>query len=154
LWSGADFLQGFVALLGDSCHPSVPYAASGAAMAVEDGIVLGRLIGLFSRCDEPNSSIPDLLQLYQDLRKERATSIVNLANGNQELYEMRDGEQQEQRDREFAEHGCWDKDPFPWAYADYQSCKDLYAFHALGSADEGFAKSWFAKEHYHRSAKM
>lgn len=139
------FVKGSVALLGDSCHPSVPYAASGAAMAVEDGVVLGRLFGLFSRSGEPKSAIPELLQLYQDVRKERATSVVDLANDNRTLYHMEDGEKQEQRDRDFAAHSYRDKEHFPWIYADYEHCKDLYAFSALESANEGFAKSRFSR---------
>src|ERR1700748_76062 len=41
-------LQGHTVLLGDACHPTLPYQAQGAAMAVEDGAVLGRLLGLLN----------------------------------------------------------------------------------------------------------
>lgn len=115
-------------------------------MAVEDGIVLGRLLGLFSRSGESKSAIPELLQLYQDVRKERATAVVNMANDNRKLYHMPDGEEQEKRDREFAEHSWWDQEPFSWRYADSKHCKEMFGFHALGSADDGFAKSKFSKE--------
>lgn len=33
---------GRVTLLGDACHPTLPYLAQGAVMAIEDGVVLGR----------------------------------------------------------------------------------------------------------------
>lgn len=36
-------------MLGDSCHPTLPYQAQAAAMAVEDGAVLGESLGLLSQ---------------------------------------------------------------------------------------------------------
>jgi salicylate hydroxylase len=32
-------------LIGDACHPTLPFLAQGAAMAIEDGVVLGRVLG-------------------------------------------------------------------------------------------------------------
>ncbi|KAK5025884.1 hypothetical protein LTR13_010348 [Exophiala sideris] len=40
----ATWTKGSVALLGDACHPTLPYQGQGAAMAVEDGASLGRLL--------------------------------------------------------------------------------------------------------------
>ena len=34
--------EGRVTLLGDACHPMVPFMAQGACMAIEDAVVLGR----------------------------------------------------------------------------------------------------------------
>jgi salicylate hydroxylase len=34
--------MGHVTLLGDACHPTLPYLAQGAVMAIEDAVVLGR----------------------------------------------------------------------------------------------------------------
>ncbi|KAF2766202.1 FAD/NAD(P)-binding domain-containing protein, partial [Teratosphaeria nubilosa] len=90
--------RGAVALLGDACHPSVPYAASGAAMAVEDGAVLGRLLGRFADACLPRDRLPALLRLYQDVRRERTGTVVRTADGNRELYHMVDGERQRRRD--------------------------------------------------------
>lgn len=42
--------DGRLILLGDSCHPMLPYRAQGAAMAIEDGAVLG---ALFARLQTP-----------------------------------------------------------------------------------------------------
>ena len=36
--------KGRVVLLGDACHPMTPYMASGAAMALEDAVVLARCL--------------------------------------------------------------------------------------------------------------
>jgi salicylate hydroxylase len=41
----ASWVKGTVALLGDACHPTLPYQVQGAAMAVEDGLALGVLLG-------------------------------------------------------------------------------------------------------------
>ena len=39
------WVDGNVTLLGDACHPMTPYMAQGAAMAIEDGVVLARCLG-------------------------------------------------------------------------------------------------------------
>src|SRR4051794_33605696 len=49
-------LQGHTVLLGDACHPTLPYQAQGAAMAVEDGAVLGHLLGISTRASHQPSS--------------------------------------------------------------------------------------------------
>ena len=36
--------QGRVTLLGDACHPMMPFMAQGACMAIEDAVVLGRAL--------------------------------------------------------------------------------------------------------------
>jgi 2-polyprenyl-6-methoxyphenol hydroxylase-like FAD-dependent oxidoreductase len=36
--------EGRVTLLGDACHPTLPFMAQGAAMAIEDAAVLGRAL--------------------------------------------------------------------------------------------------------------
>ncbi|KAI8663819.1 FAD-binding-3 domain-containing protein [Fusarium keratoplasticum] len=61
--------KGSVALLGDACHPTLPYQAQGAAMAVEDGAVLGKLLGLLdkSQIHDEKNHIPEILKLYESL---------------------------------------------------------------------------------------
>ncbi|TFK45161.1 hypothetical protein BDQ12DRAFT_695389 [Crucibulum laeve] len=83
-----------VVLLGDSCHPMLPYRGQGAAMAVEDAAVLG---ALFSRISS-HSQIPALLQAYQNLRKPRATQAQLVSRMNQQIFHFSDGPQQEARD--------------------------------------------------------
>lgn len=135
-------LQGSVALLGDASHPSVPYAAQGAAMAVEDGAVLGRLLGLFDRSHCSRTSLPDLVALYERTRKQRAQTTVRTASGNRILYHMVDGPEQEERDRLFATHDWWDDGrSFPWVFADLPYLHELFGFDAIKSADDAFAQS-------------
>jgi len=72
--------EGRVTLLGDACHPTLPYMASGANMAIEDGYVLARCLG---------HSAPDFaaaLKRYEALRIPRTTDIVNASAANLPRY--------------------------------------------------------------------
>jgi 2-polyprenyl-6-methoxyphenol hydroxylase-like FAD-dependent oxidoreductase len=62
--------KGRVALLGDACHPMTPYMASGAAMALEDAVVLARCLA-----DEDFESIEAALRTYEAIRKPRASAV-------------------------------------------------------------------------------
>jgi salicylate hydroxylase len=70
-----------VTLLGDSAHPTLPYLAQGAAMAIEDGAVLMRALDM-------KSDIAEALQLYQRNRIERTAKIVNQSAANRELFHL------------------------------------------------------------------
>lgn len=69
-------------LLGDSVHPTLPYLAQGACMAIEDGAVLTRALNYAG-------SIPDALQLYQRNRVDRTVRIVNQSTANRALFHLR-----------------------------------------------------------------
>jgi len=60
---------GRVTLLGDACHPTLPFLAQGANMAIEDGMVL-------ARCLEAFADVPDALRHYEAARLERTSRIV------------------------------------------------------------------------------
>jgi 2-polyprenyl-6-methoxyphenol hydroxylase-like FAD-dependent oxidoreductase len=59
-------------LSGDACHPMLPYLAQGANSAVEDGAVLGLLLGHIKSKDQ----LPKALSMYEALRKSRGEAIV------------------------------------------------------------------------------
>jgi len=59
-------------LIGDSCHPMLPYLAQGANSSLEDGAVLGVLLGKV----QDRSQLPQALQTYEKVRKERGERIV------------------------------------------------------------------------------
>ncbi|MGI8527405.1 MAG: FAD-dependent monooxygenase [Pseudolabrys sp.] len=69
-------------LLGDSAHPTLPYLAQGAAMAIEDGAVLTRALAM---CEQ----IPQALDLYQRNRVERTARIVEQSTANRALFHLR-----------------------------------------------------------------
>jgi salicylate hydroxylase len=73
---------GRVTLLGDAAHPTLPYLAQGAVMAIEDGAVLTRAL-------DTSGSIPEVLQLYQRNRVDRTARIVLQSSANRELFHLR-----------------------------------------------------------------
>ena len=143
--------KGNVALLGDSCHPTLPYQAQGAAMAVEDGVVLGQLLGsLQARLDEhkerekeTGTLIPSLLELYESLRKTRTTLNVKGAIANRMLYHMEDGEKQKKRDSVLANMNYDQKSEYSFADTQYQH--DLLGFDCVGQSKEAFQEWWQEK---------
>jgi salicylate hydroxylase len=60
---------GRAALLGDACHPTLPFLAQGAVMALEDGVVL-------ARCLEKYEDVPEALRAYERARLERDNAMV------------------------------------------------------------------------------
>jgi 6-hydroxynicotinate 3-monooxygenase len=69
--------KGRVALLGDACHPMTPYMASGAAMALEDAVVLSRCLA-----DEDFESIEAALRTYEAIRKPRTSAVQKGSSAN------------------------------------------------------------------------
>jgi salicylate hydroxylase len=59
---------GRVSLLGDACHPTLPFLAQGANMAIEDGMVLARCLDAYD--------IPEALRRYEAARIDRTSRIV------------------------------------------------------------------------------
>lgn len=69
------------ALLGDAAHPTLPYMAQGAAMAVEDGAILARAL-------DDAADTPAALALYEAHRKPRARRIVDESHDNRALFHL------------------------------------------------------------------
>jgi salicylate hydroxylase len=67
--------KGRVTLLGDACHSMLPMMAQGAVMALEDGLIL-------ARCVEKYGVMPQALQRYEAVRRERANRCVAAALDN------------------------------------------------------------------------
>jgi salicylate hydroxylase len=61
--------QGAVTLMGDAAHPMLPFLGQGAAMGIEDGMVLARAFAAAS-------SIPEALRRYEEARLERANWVM------------------------------------------------------------------------------
>ncbi len=68
-----------VTLLGDACHPMPPFQAQGAAMAMEDAIVL-------AKCLHAGGVSMDALKLYEKLRKPRASKVLASARANMGVF--------------------------------------------------------------------
>jgi salicylate hydroxylase len=69
-------------LLGDSAHPTLPYLAQGAVMAIEDGAVLTRALRM-------TKTIFDAVQMYQRNRIGRTARIVTQSSENRRLFHLR-----------------------------------------------------------------
>jgi salicylate hydroxylase len=61
---------GRLCLIGDACHPTLPFLAQGANMAIEDAVVMARAIAA-----DPGD-IAGAFRRFQDLRVERTSKIV------------------------------------------------------------------------------
>lgn len=72
---------GGIALIGDAAHAMSPYAAQGAAMAIEDGAVLARAL-------RQESDIAAGLDLYQRNRVDRTARIVETSTENRRLFHL------------------------------------------------------------------
>jgi salicylate hydroxylase len=64
----ARFAQGRVCVMGDAAHPTLPFLAQGANMALEDAMILARCLNA--------GAVPDALQRYENARLERTAAIV------------------------------------------------------------------------------
>lgn len=71
-----EWSRGPVSLLGDACHPTLPFLAQGAAMAIEDGYVLARALDLYT--DDPTYA----LKRYEQARCDRTRRIVEGSAAN------------------------------------------------------------------------
>ncbi|CAL5870460.1 uncharacterized protein PFLUO_LOCUS4697 [Penicillium psychrofluorescens] len=91
------WIRGPVALLGDACHPMLPYVAQGAAQAVEDAAALGVVLSSI----KSHEDIPLALQVYEKSRKQRAETVQQSGSENRVTLHLPDGPEQQARDEQF-----------------------------------------------------
>lgn len=72
--------RGRVTLLGDACHPTLPFLAQGAVMALEDAVVLGRSFETHA------ADIPLALARYEAARLDVTSRKVRGASANTERF--------------------------------------------------------------------
>ncbi len=70
-----------VALLGDAAHPTLPFLAQGASMALEDGWVLADVLAQQADQDQALSG-------YQARRIDRVRRVIGAANSNARKYHL------------------------------------------------------------------
>lgn len=71
---------GHVTLLGDACHPMTPFMAQGAAMAIEDAVLLGRSLNHVDK-----AGVPAALKRYEEARKGRTARVQVDSRSNEWL---------------------------------------------------------------------
>ncbi len=76
--------KGRVAILGDAAHPTLPFMAQGANMALEDAWVL-------ADCLDRGPHIGAALAAYQTRRRPRVARVIAAANGNAWKYHLKPG---------------------------------------------------------------
>jgi len=81
---------GRVTLLGDAAHPTLPFAAQGSAMAIEDAVILGRALASY---DDAEAA----LKVYESTRLARTTWLVEHARQATKLYQRVQGNKSQQR---------------------------------------------------------
>ena len=74
--------SGNVTLLGDACHPMVPFMAQGACMAIEDSVVLARVLDGVAAAD-----VPAAFERYEGARRSRTARVQIGSRGNEWLRE-------------------------------------------------------------------
>ncbi|MCB1526781.1 MAG: FAD-dependent monooxygenase [Hyphomicrobiaceae bacterium] len=74
--------KGNIALLGDAAHPTLPFLAQGAVLALEDAAILGR------RIRESRNDIRRALTAYAQARRHRASRVVAAAKSNGRIYHL------------------------------------------------------------------
>jgi salicylate hydroxylase len=79
----ADFewSSGAVTLLGDAAHATLPFAAQGGGMAIEDAAVIAHVL-------EGAPNVAAAFRAYETLRKPRTRAIVEQAVANGRLYHL------------------------------------------------------------------
>jgi len=75
--------DGRAVLLGDACHPTLPFMAQGACMAIEDADVLRRALLQFE--------LSQALQAYEIHRKPRTSALQARARENAAMFHMAGG---------------------------------------------------------------
>lgn len=126
---------GSVGLLGDACHPTLPHLSQGAAMSIEDAAVIAEVLSRIP--DTRPETISRALKAYELLRKDRTTTLVDMAAYSGRQLHLGEGKAKEERDRQFREHKMG-KGAIPdkWASPDVQ--KMIYEHDCVKDAAERF----------------
>lgn len=72
----ARWSKGRVTLLGDACHPTLPFLGQGGVMAIEDGYIVAACLAKYF--DDPATAFAR----YEEIRRERTATVVRKAHAN------------------------------------------------------------------------
>jgi salicylate hydroxylase len=129
--------RGGVALLGDACHPTLPHLSQGAAMAIEDGAILAEVVSLVPNGGADRRDIAQTLKVYELLRKERTSTLVDLAAASARTLHLDEGKAKEQRDREF-EAAMKSGKPLPDKWVSPEVQQMMFTYDGLSDARNRF----------------
>lgn len=152
-WASKD---GRFFMAGDCCHPMLPYLAQGANSSLEDGAVLGHLLGKVrgrateTEAGESSSTTTSQLAaaaaMYQRLRMARGQRIVMESFAQRDDFHMPDGPEQERRDEIMTASLAPGEGPRPgfpsrWTCPDIQ--RFLYSYDAYAEAETAYKQDPF-----------
>lgn len=102
---------GRVTLLGDACHPMLPFMAQGAAQAIEDGATVASCLA------SADSDLAAALHRYETLRIPRASRIQAMSTANKQRFHLPDGPGQRERDTQMSAGPTdWSFSAVAWIY--------------------------------------
>lgn len=125
-------------MVGDSCHPMLPYLAQGANSALEDGAVLGVLLSKVTAAKK-QEQLKKVSGMYQALRRDRGAEIQRESSRQREAFHLPDGEEQRARDEvmlEALERGP--SEPFPSRWTCPRVQRFLYGYDAYAEAEGAY----------------
>jgi salicylate hydroxylase len=135
--------EGTFVMLGDACHPMLPYLAQGANSSLEDGAVFGYLLGSVSYATR-HAQLPRFADMYQRLRKERGEMIAKETFKQRHDFHLEDGEEQESRDRLMLSMlGKELRGDFPSRWTCPRVQRWLYGYDAYQEVEEEFRQNPF-----------
>ena len=97
--------RGRVTLLGDACHPMLPFMAQGACQAIEDAATLADTLASLEEGPIRSTDIEAALRSYEQRRRPRATKVQRLSWANRTAYHLPDGDAQCRRDDAYVAMG-------------------------------------------------
>ncbi|KAK4163575.1 hypothetical protein QBC43DRAFT_335272 [Cladorrhinum sp. PSN259] len=134
--------EGSFFMAGDCCHPMLPYLAQGANSSLEDGAVLGSLLGKVGK-SKMREQLPFVSRIYQRLRMERGRKIQLESFKQRDDSHLEDGVEQERRDElMMSQLGKEDlKGSFPsrWTCPEIQPF--LYGYDAYAEAEKAYREN-------------
>ncbi len=68
--------RGRITLLGDACHPTLPFLGQGGVMSIEDGYIVAACLAKYF--DDPATAFAR----YEEIRRERTASVVKKSHEN------------------------------------------------------------------------
>jgi salicylate hydroxylase len=88
VWGPTDLVADSIALMGDAAHPMKPYFAQGAAMALEDAWLLGRLVQT-AQTSDAGFSWSQTLRVWARQRWARVAWVQRRSHRNGVLFHLR-----------------------------------------------------------------
>lgn len=89
------YYRGRICVLGDAAHATTPHMGAGAGMAIEDGFILGRLLGAI----DSSARLPDVFRAYDAVRRPRTQKVVRESKDNVARYQAISSAEREELER-------------------------------------------------------